>query len=423
MKATRVFRHLASNTAIQVLNIATSLVIITFLSFAEIAVYAVVMLVAGPMGLLGTLRLEWILMNTKSRFAATLIARAGMFIALSAGPLALGLMLTFQALGLFNFELPSMFLFLAGALFCFTFAANRIITVYHLTQNSIRENTRLRTVHAAGRFAFSLLLCSTTNRAEAVFIGEILAAILFFLLCGERHVFVGFIKGFNLRWAWLWRRERKMLLSSTPSAVLSSISSNIVPVVIISVVGVDAGGIAYTVQRLAGIPVKFALLTVGEVWHKMVYRGDNLALRLARSPRLLLLGMAVILLAMVALVNVAVIMAHTVEGYFTQSQKIATVATAVHAYQLFFGVALAGNLFNRVLVMRSVIHRKLFFDVVFLLAPFPLFFLPEMISGPLQVNTALFALSVFQAIAYGVLATLILYEARAWQREAIKQPD
>lgn len=421
MRASRIFQHLASNTAIQVLNIATSLVIITFLSFGEIALYAVVMLVAGPMGLLGTLRLEWILMNTNSKFAATQTARAGMFIAACTGPVALGIMLAFHTLGAFNFELSGMPLFLAGAIFCFTFAANRIMVVYHLTQNSVRENTRLRTIHATARFGLSLLLCSTTNRAEAVFVGEILAAILFFMLCNERFVFVNFIKGFRLRWAWLWRHQRKMLLSSTPSAVLSSISSNIVPVVIISIVGVDAGGIAYIVQRLAGIPVKFALLTVGEVWHKMAYRGDVLALRLARSPLLLLLGMVVILLTMLALVNIAVFMAHAMEGYFIQSQKIATVASAVEAYQLFFGVALAGNLFNRILIMRSVIHRKLFFDVVFLLAPLPLLLLPQILSVPLQITTALFALSIFQAIAYLVLAALILYEARVWQHEETTQ--
>ena len=114
---TRLLRHISSNATIQGLNIATSLIIIGLLPFQSIANVAVVMLVAGPFGLLGTLRLDWILMNTTGFYAARLVARAGLGLALVMGVGAMGVMAGFRVLGWFNFALPSMDTLVLGAVF------------------------------------------------------------------------------------------------------------------------------------------------------------------------------------------------------------------------------------------------------------------------------------------------------------------
>lgn len=415
--AKRLSRHLFMNAGVQGLNILTSLVIIAFLPFEEIAALAVVMLVAAPVAMLGTLRLQWILLNTSSSTAARIVYRAGVLSSLIAGPVALALMFAFRELGWFNFALPSTSLFILGSLYCVAFSVNAINLPWNLAQTSIRANMRVRLVHAAIRFVLSILLCVTLRKAEAVFIGEIGAALGALTITQGVRVLVSRTHGAILGLRWIWRHHRRMLLASTPSALLNSVATNLVPVIVISVVGEVAGGITYTVQRLAGIPVKFALSTVGEAWHKMIRRGDPGAVRLARNPQRLLGMMVAVFAATLLLLNAAAFGARHSGLAALDTEKVTSVISAVLAYQLFFAVTLAVNLFNRVLVMRSVIHRKLLFDVALFLTPLPLLLLPTYLGRPVTVSDALFTLSIFQFIAYGILAALILSEASRWSNE------
>ena len=255
--------------------------------------------------------------------------------------------------------------------------------------------------------------------AVAVFIAEILASLVFIALCRPRIAVQYVTENIAVRWGWLWRHHQRMIISANSSSVLGSIATNLVPVAMIALVGVEAGGITYTVQRLAGVPVKFALVTVGEIWHKMVRRGDARAIAFARNPVQIAFGMVVIMGLMLLLINALSWFVQLVDTQVFDSEKLRTVVDAVVAYQLFFAATLCVNLFNRVLVMRSALHYKLIFDGIYLFVPIGLFLIGSYWVPEPNVLEGLFVLSVGQTTAYSVFAGLILWISARWRHETV----
>src|SRR5690606_16257663 len=122
--------------------------------------YAIAMVVAGAYGLLGTLRCEWIIFNTRTKRGARWAAEAGMAVAALCAPLATATMFLFHFLGFLNFEKIGAALILPAALYASTFSAQRMVVAHHLTTYSVRANVQLRLWHAIARLSATVLLCA-----------------------------------------------------------------------------------------------------------------------------------------------------------------------------------------------------------------------------------------------------------------------
>lgn len=410
----RLLAHGWWNAAIQALNICTGLLAVLLLPVEELGYYAIAMVVAGTYGLLGTLRCEWIIFNTRTKRGARWAAEAGMAVAVLCAPFATSTMFLFHVLEFLNFEKISALLMLQAGLYASTFAAQRMVVAHHLTSHSLRANVQLRWRHAIARLSATALLCVLFGTAQALFLAETVATFLLIFFAREWSLLLGMFRGVRVKFAWLLKRHGRMLLSATPSAIVTSLGNSLGPTVLISVFNAEAGGLFYIVRRIVGTVVRFLLVTVGEVWHKFLRQQNYIALWIGTHPVAIVATMVTIILGLLAVINGATYIAFSLFEVERES-KLGQSILAMQYYQLGIAMVIGVNLFNRILVARDIVYKKLIPDGLLLLAPLPLYFLVPWIQ--LDIFEAIALLSILQAISYLVLAIQIVRESAKWRHE------
>ena len=405
--------HVSLNVVIQILNLLTSVAVISLLPFSEMGIFAIAMVVAGVFGLFATLRIEWIVLNTKGARQARFATNCGLLVALLVAPVAFFVMSLFASMGILNFEKTTLPLIALAAVFTFTFACQRMLLTYHLSTHPVRKNLQARLFHAVVRLIATTLVCFLYGLAPAILMGEIAASISVILLINNWHEFSKLFASARIKFAWLLKHHRNILFFATPSAILGNLGTTLAPTIVISVSGLDAGGLVYTVQRIAGAPVKFALTTVGEVWHKLVQAGNSIAVKIGKSPGLLMAGMITIWLSMfvgvVVLLQLATWWFEPVMG-----DKLSKTLQAIDSYKIYICTTLAVNIFNRVIVYRNAVHKKLVGDFLYVCAPLLLLWLVPLYGY--DAYGTIWMLALLQAVTYVYTAGLILYESRQWQK-------
>ena len=407
----RLASHFGLNGLVQGANILTSLVFVALIPYEEIAIYAITVVVSGLLCLLGTMRMEWVVLNTSKVWQAKIAVSCGLIVASLVAPLSLLVMAAFYQLEWLNYQKTSLTVIALASVFVFTFITQRLFITYHLMRERIRSNLWMRMLHAGTRLGLAVALSLLFPVASSMLLSDILASMVVIAWMGNWRDFTDFFRRFRLKFQWIYRRHRNILLFATPSAMINSLGNSLIPTVMVTVSGLEAGGIIYAVQRVASLPVKMITTAVGEAWHKLIQVQNPRALSIAMSPAKIGAAMAISMIVCLVGMEIAFWIAQLLPWYDTVP-KYTEIVDATYNYRLAVAMIFAVSLFDRVVIIREAIAKIIVFDLLMVCIPLLLLWIVPAYN--LDIMAAITALALLQSAAYLYYVGLILYESWRW---------